>query len=241
MVDNITMLTNLIKHSNYPVVLTGAGISTNSGIPDYRSNKGIYNNNEDISYFLSKSCYEFEYNVFFDFLKNNLWESIKNAKPNEAHIILEDLINKKYIKKIITQNIDGLHGTNQVIEFHGKIRQWQCSNCKTNFPIEDIIHDGICPKCGAPTKPRIVLYDEIIPSYVKEEAYEAVNQADLIICIGTSLKVSPFKDLAHPFDQQKLVIINKGITTKDHLADLKIDADCCEVLSLLYENLIMND
>jgi NAD-dependent deacetylase len=238
-------LRNIIETSRRLVFFGGAGVSTESGIPDFRSETGLYNTikkyghaPEDI---ISHSFFLKDPEIFYDFYKNNMIYT--NAKPNSAHIALAAWENQGILAAVITQNIDGLHqdaGSKNVFELHGSVRRNYCMECNRFYPLEYIM-DGsnckrgvpVCSKCGGMVKPDVVLYEEGLNGQVIEGAINSIADADVMIVGGTSLMVYPAAGLAHGFRGEKLILINKGATALDGRADMIIGRSIGEVLGEL--------
>ena len=226
--DNIAKLKSWIEESNNIVFFGGAGVSTESGIPDFRGEKGIYKtiseygvNPETI---LSHTFFENNKEVFFDYCKKNLIYT--DAKPNAAHYALAKLEEEGKLKAVITQNIDNLHqeaGSKNVLELHGTLYKNYCIKCGKKFSIDYIINsDGVpkCDKCGGVVRPDVVLYEEGLDMNLMEEAVRYISNADILIIGGTSLAVYPAAGLINYYRGHKLVLINKSTTNVDSRADL---------------------
>lgn len=231
-------LKHLISISKNIVFFGGAGVSTESGIKDFRSKDGLYNLQSKYgrpyeemlshTYFLdhTKTFYEF----YREFMINT------TAKPNEAHKYLAELEKHKNLT-IITQNIDGLHqlaGSRNVIELHGTIHDNYCMNCYRYYSLEDILKMDtvpICPHCGGIIKPHVVLYEEGLYDGVIENAIEAIQKADLLIIAGTSLRVYPASGLIRYFRGTNIVVINKEHLYSDIPITLEINKPVGEVFS----------
>ena len=241
--DKIKQLQQLIDNAKNIVVLTGAGISTASGIPDIRSEKGAMNNKD----LIKKYKYDYETIVSHTFFMNRTVEFyryykeqmvFKNAKPNIAHLYLAELEKRKNVA-IITQNIDGLHhfaGSHNIIEFHGTIFKNTCMNCGEKFSLEYIMsHEGAphCDKCGGIIKPDVVLFEEGIDYEAISDSVKATEHADLLLVIGSSLVVYPAAGIPNYFRGDNIVIINKNPTPLDGYAKLVIRDDIKEVFKEL--------
>jgi NAD-dependent deacetylase len=222
----------LIQNSENIVVMTGAGMSVPSGIPDFRSASGLYNDNpEEI---LSHSFFVSYPDKFYDFYRNKML--YPNALPNIGHKTLAQLEEKGKIKAIITQNIDGLHqlaGSNNVIELHGSIHRNYCQKCNNEYSLDKVIKSTGIPlcNCGGIIKPDVVLYEEALPTQAIEAALNYVTTADFLLVIGTSLLVHPAASLIHYFKGKNLVILNKGNTPYDRIAHLVIHEPLEKVLT----------
>ena len=213
-------LNDLIAHSKRIVFFGGAGVSTDSGIPDFRSKDGLYNQHDvnfdkyTPEYLLSASCLYDNPNVFFEFYRQKL--DCRNIEPNITHRVLADMEAAGRLTAVITQNIDGLHqkaGSKKVLEIHGTTYENYCMDCFTPydkdciFESEDLIPK--CPTCGGIIRPRVTLYEEMLPAKEWESANFHINNADLIIVGGTSLAVYPAASLLS-YVNCPVVVINKG-------------------------------
>ena len=215
-----------IKDSNNIVFFGGAGVSTESGIPDFRSVDGIYNQKyayppEEIishSYFLAHP------DKFYEFYKDRM--IYPNAKPNTTHLVLAKMEEMGKLKAIVTQNIDGLHqlaGSKVVYELHGSILRNYCLKCQTFYPVEKIINStGIphCDKCGGIIKPDVVLYEEGLDEKTIMNSIHAISQAEVLIVGGTSLVVQPAASLIRYYRGNKLILVNKSTTPYDQDANV---------------------
>ncbi|WP_017472938.1 NAD-dependent protein deacylase [Amphibacillus jilinensis] len=235
--DNINQLQDLIDKTNHIVFFGGAGVSTESGIPDFRSHNGLYN--QDYAYppeqILSHSFFSTHPHVFFHFYKQKLLTL--GAEPNPAHIQLAKLEQAGKLKGIITQNIDGLHqkaGSHHVIELHGTINNNYCLHCHKHYPPLKIKHAETLPTCtcGGTIKPDVVLYEEPLDQSRWQAAVSLINQCELLIIGGTSLTVYPAAYLVDYFQGEHLVVIN---TTEinQHKAGLFISDSIGSVFSKL--------
>ncbi len=226
MEEKIRKLYNLIEDSKNIVFFGGAGVSTESGIPDFRSADGLYKENFKYppEYMLSYTFFKKHTAEFFDFYRKKMIPP-KTVKPNEAHIYLAKLEKEGKLKAIITQNIDGLHqaaGGENVIELHGSIWRNYCTKCNkyydTDLTLEGVPHCA----CGGIIKPDVVLYEESLNMEAIEKAVHYLSEADLLIVGGTSLNVYPAAGLVRYFKKDKLVIINISPTQYDAVASLLI-------------------
>lgn len=225
-----------IEESNNIVFFGGAGVSTESNIPDFRSVDGLYNQKYDYppETILSHSFYQTHTEEFYRFYRDKML--FPNAKPNNAHIALANLEKAGKLKAVITQNIDGLHqkaGSREVCELHGSVLRNYCTHCHKFFSLEDILTmDGI-PRCscGGIIKPDVVLYEEGLDSYILERSVSHIKNADMLIIGGTSLAVYPAAGLIDYYTGQKMVLINKDKTTRDNHANLVFYESIGDVLS----------
>ncbi len=236
--NKINQLRMLIESSENIVFLGGAGVSTESGIPDFRSGEGIYNQESGLKYrpvdIISHSFFMEHPEEFYDFYKRKLL--YPDAKPNKAHKALVRLEKQGKLKATITQNIDNLHqdaGSKTTIELHGSVFRNYCMECGKKFKIDYIInHEGVphCDKCGGMIRPDIVLYEENLEHQNVDGAIKAIKKADLLIIGGTSLTVYPAATFAQFLKHDKVVIINKSSTYLDLQALLTIHDSIGEVL-----------
>lgn len=237
---NLDILKEAIRKSENIVFFGGAGVSTESNIPDFRSEGGLYKSKNKFSYapetILSHSFFESHTEEFYRFYKEKM--IFKDAKPNKAHFSLAQLEKEGKLKAIITQNIDGLHqmaGSQNVLELHGSIHRNHCTKCGKFFDLNYIINseNGIpkCDSCGANIKPDVVLYEEPLNTDTIDRAVEYVSNAEILIIGGTSLVVYPAAGLVNYYRGNKLVLINKSSTPYDNKANLVINDSIGEVLS----------
>lgn len=236
MKENIEKLKKLVDESNNIVFFGGAGVSTESGIPDFRSVDGLYNQKwkyppETI---LSHSFFSRNPEEYYRFHREKL--VIEGVKPNRAHLRLASLEAEGKLKAVITQNIDGLHqaaGSKKVLELHGSILRAYCSKCRKAHPA-DYINQGsglpLCA-CGGIVRPDIVLYEETLDDEVVAEAVHYIRNADVLIIGGTSLNVYPAAGLIRYYRGNKLVLVNLSETPYDAEADLVIHEKIGEVFS----------
>lgn len=232
-------LKNIINEKKNIVFLGGAGVSTESGIPDFRSESGLYSALNEYGAppetLLSHSFFVNNTEKFYDYYKNNL--IYKNAKPNKAHIALYELEKRGVLKAVVTQNIDNLHqlaGSKNVFELHGSVYRNYCTHCNTFYDVDFIIKSlkvPKCEKCGNIVKPDVVLYEESLNEDVLNKAVKSIMSADVLIVGGTSLAVYPAAGLINYFSGSKLILINKSKTAYDKKADIVINDSIGEVLS----------
>lgn len=245
MKNKIDKLTEILKESNNIVFFGGAGISVASGIPDFRSSTGLFNEKLNISFtpeqLVSHSFYMKYPKEFFNFYKAKL--IYPDAKPNDAHIALAKLEKMGKLKAIVTQNIDGLHqmaGSNNVFELHGSVHRNYCVKCHEFYDASFIMNSSdvpTCTKCGGNVKPHVVLYEEGLDDDVINGSIRAISQADTLIIGGTSLVVYPAAALINYFRGRNLVLINKSNTSADNKADLVINESIDEVLKEAVKNI----
>ena len=221
----------MLTWSESAVFLGGAGVSTESGIPDFRGKNGLYRKTGGRSaktrpeYFLSWDCLHREPETFFEYYRRNL--DAREARPNAAHCRLAEWEAGGRLSGIVTQNIDGLHqkaGSRNVQEIHGTIWKNHCVSCKAVYGV-DFIFDSRepvprCPRCGGMVRPDVTLYGEFLPGDAYDRSLKLIRNADLLIIGGTSLEVGSAAGLAHQFHGKYLVIVNKGKTRMEGMADL---------------------
>lgn len=239
MENDVKALAEMIKSASRIVFFGGAGISTESGIPDFRSESGLYSEKERKKYkyppevMLSHEFFTEHTKEFYDYYRHSL--IFPDAKPNKAHYALAKLERIGKLSAVITQNVDGLHteaGSKRVFELHGSALRNYCTRCEKFYPLEYILATEGVPKCqcGGIVKPEVVLYDEGLNDSVWEGAIKAVREADLMIVGGTSLTVYPAAGLVAYYGHLNLVIINKSRTPFDGEAALIINAAVGETL-----------
>ncbi len=238
--EKLEQLKQWIEESNNIVFFGGAGVSTESNIPDFRSTDGLYY--QQYAYppetILSHSFYRRKTEEFYDFYRKKM--IYKEAKPNRAHMALAKLEQMGKLKAVITQNIDGLHqmaGSKEVLELHGSVHRNYCERCRTFYGIEAIEESKGVPKCecGGIIKPDVVLYEEGLDQYTINKSVRYIRNADMLIIGGTSLTVYPAAGLIDYYRGKKLVLINKSVTPRDSYADLVISGKIGEVLGAIVE------
>lgn len=237
--EKIEKLRKMVEESSNIVFFGGAGVSTESGIPDFRSVDGLYN--QQYQYppetILSHTFYRSNPEEFFRFYKNKML--FLSAKPNTAHKKLAEWEAEGRLKAVVTQNIDGLHqaaGSKVVWELHGSVLRNRCEDCGAFYDVHFVKEaEGIplCSKCGGGVKPDVVLYEEGLDQHVLQEAVRAIREADMLMVAGTSLAVYPAAGLIDYFKGKYLVLINKAPTPRDKMADLVIQGSIGEVLGAL--------
>ena len=234
--DQIRKLKELVDSSDNIVFFGGAGVSTESGIPDFRSVDGLYH--QQYRYppetILSHSFYTAHKTEFYDFYRAKMLAS--DAQPNAAHRKLAQWEAQGKLKAVITQNIDGLHqkaGSREVLELHGSVLRNYCERCGKFYGLDAILHSTGVPKCtcGGDIKPDVVLYEEGLDEHVMQKALDYISRADMLIIGGTSLVVYPAAGLVRYYRGNKLVVINKGVIEADLGADLVINGPIGQVLS----------
>lgn len=235
--DKIKELKKIIDESKNIVFFGGAGVSTESGIPDFRSANGLYN--QDLGRtvspeeMISHTFYVRHPDQFFEFYRDKL--IYEDAEPNDCHKALAELEKQGKVKAVVTQNIDGLHqkaGSRTVWELHGSTLRNYCEKCHTFYGVEKITGTKgvpVCDKCGGRVKPDVVLYEEGLDDTVVGGAIKAISQADTLIIGGTTLIVYPAAGFIHYFGGNKIVLINMSATSADGSADLVIREPIGEV------------
>ena len=236
MLDKIEQFKELIEQNNNIVFFGGAGVSTESGIPDFRSKDGLYNQKYDYppEEILSHSFFVKNTEEFYKFYKDKM-NSLK-YEPNITHIKLAELEKIGKLKAVITQNIDGLHqkaGSKNVYELHGSVYRNYCMNCGKFYDGEYVFSSKTVPQCscGGTIKPDVVLYEEALDEEIVQNSINAIRKADIMIVAGTSLTVYPASGLINYFRGKKLVLINKTETLYDSRADLVINDSLGKVFS----------
>ena len=231
----IKQLKEMIENSDNIVFFGGAGVSTESGIPDFRSVDGIYHQKYDYppETILSHTFYMRRPEEFFRFYRDKL--IYPDAKPNAAHKALAQLEREGRLKAVVTQNIDGLHqaaGSKKVLELHGSIHRNYCEKCGKAYPLSYVAEskDIPCCECGGIVKPDVVLYEEGLDNQIVNHALEELRQADMLIVGGTSLVVYPAAGMIDYYTGSKMVLINLSATDKDQKADLVINGKIGEIL-----------
>jgi NAD-dependent deacetylase len=232
---------DLLRGAERAVALTGAGISVPSGIPDFRSpGSGLWENHDPMEV-AHIDAWRRDPDRFWSFYSQR-FTTLTDKEPNEAHIALAELERRGLIRSVITQNIDRLHrkaGTERLIEVHGSIEWSVCLSCGARVQIDRVITllavgDGAprCPTCGAPLKPEVVLFGELLPERALTEAQDLAMTADLMLCVGSSLEVYPVAGLPAMTKGAggRLALITQGPTPYDRDADVKLDGDVVEEL-----------
>ena len=230
--DHIEALRDILRDSKSAVFFGGAGMSTESGIPDFRSANGIYSQRLHQEFrpeeMASHSFLVNHTEAFFEFYREH--RIFRNIQPNAGHKALAELERRGILKAVVTQNIDGLHqmaGSKTVYELHGSILRWPCVECGRVYPVEYVLRDKnkpipVCEDCDGIVRPGVVLYEESLDSKVVDNAVRAIGEADTLIVGGTSLVVYPAAGLIDYFQGRHLVLINKTATKADARAELVI-------------------
>ncbi len=232
-------LKDIIKSSSSIVVFTGAGISVPSGIPDFRSADGIYNQKSKINHrpedIISHSFFVQNTDLFYEFYKEKM--CYPNAKPNAAHKYFADLEKQGKNVTIVTQNIDNLHqaaGSSRVYELHGSVHRNFCERCGRLFGLQYVMNaKGVphCDKCRGIIKPDVVLYEEPLDEQTIQLAISAIMTCDTLIIVGTSLTVYPAAGFVRYFRGRNLIVINKQATSYDNMCDLVFNEDVINVVN----------
>jgi NAD-dependent deacetylase len=240
---SVDRLARLVRERQPCVVLTGAGISTESGIPDFRSPTGIWASYDPLEY-ASIDAFLADPAKVWGFYGNRL-DVLTAAEPNEGHRALADLEQWGWVQAVITQNIDRLHeraGTQELVEVHGSIRTSSCLDCGCVVAFEEVVAGlplPCCPDCGRVLKPDVVMFGELLPEEAIEEATRLASEAGLLLVVGSALEVYPVAGL--PLETLhsggSLAIVNRGRTQYDDRADVRIDAGAGETLRALRERL----
>ena len=233
--DALEQLKQWIDGCSRIVFFGGAGVSTESNIPDFRSTDGLYNQQYDYppETILSHTFYVRKTEEFYRFYRNKML--FPDAKPNKAHLALAKLEAQGKLKAVITQNIDGLHqaaGSREVLELHGSVHRNYCTKCGKFYSLEDILKTEGVPRCscGGVIKPDVVLYEEGLDQSILSRSVRHLSEADMLIIGGTSLTVYPAAGLIDYYRGDKLVLINKAVTPRDGQANLVISGSIGEVL-----------
>ncbi|MBR3789139.1 MAG: NAD-dependent protein deacylase [Clostridia bacterium] len=238
MLEKVFELKKEIEKANKICVFTGAGISCPSGIPDFRSESGLYNEKGDYKYspeeMISHTFFVNNTKLFYEFYKSKM--IYENARPNKAHLFFADLEKCGKDVRFVTQNIDSLHtmaGNKRVFEIHGSVKRNYCIRCSEFYDEKYILESKdipYCKKCGGIVKPDVVLYEEGLDDKTVQGAVNAIQCADLLIVIGTSLAVYPAASFIKFFGGEKIVLINKSETSFDKKADIVIYDDIVNVI-----------
>ena len=238
--DETAALQKWIEESSNIVFFGGAGVSTESGIPDFRSTDGLYNQQYDYppETIISHSFYVKKPKEFYRFYKNKML--FPEAKPNRAHMALAKLEREGKVKAVVTQNIDGLHqmaGSREVLELHGSVHRNYCTRCGQFYDLDYIVKSDGVPhcSCGGVIKPDVVLYEEGLDNRTLQKSVDYIRNADILIIGGTSLVVYPAAGLIDYYRGNKLVLINKAATSRDSQADLVISDPIGEVLGTVVD------
>ena len=237
--EQLETLRKIIEQSRRIVFFGGAGVSTASGIPDFRSDSGLYSEEFeglDPEMILSRSFFFLHPETFFEFYRKHML--FPDAKPNAVHRFLYELEKRDQLRGIVTQNIDGLHkaaGNIRVYELHGNVHQNYCMECGAEYPMERILCSSGIPRCecGGVIRPNIVLYGEPLEKYVCIGARREITNADTLIVAGTSLNVEPAASFLEDFRGRNMIVINREATAADERATLVIHGDAAEIFEAL--------
>lgn len=233
--EKVEKFLEMVEKSDNIVFFGGAGVSTESGIPDFRSVDGLYNQEYDYppETILSHTFYRRNTEEFYRFYRNKML--CLGAQPNLAHKKLAELEAVGKVKAVVTQNIDGLHqlaGSKKVLELHGSVHRNYCESCHQLYVAEFVLHStGVphCEKCGGEIKPDVVLYEEGLDNRTIQEAVHYISNADMLIIGGTSLAVYPAAGLIDYYQGDKLVLVNKSATPRDAIANLVLQESIGEL------------
>ena len=235
--NELEILKSWVENSDNVVFFGGAGVSTESNVPDFRSADGLYNMKYDYppETIISHSFYMKNPEEFYRFYKDRML--YPEAEPNPAHLALAKLEQEGHLKAVITQNIDGLHqaaGSKEVLELHGSVHRNYCTRCNKFYDMNYILEKEGVPRCscGGMVKPDVVLYEESLDSDVIDSALRYIRKADVLIIGGTSLTVYPAAGFVSYYRGSKLVLINKSATPMDNRADLVINQPIGQVMSM---------
>lgn len=236
MTKEMQTLKQWIAESQYIVFFGGAGVSTESGVPDFRSVDGLYNQKYDYppETILSHTFYRRKPEEFFKFYRDKML--CPGVKPNAAHLKLAQWEQEGKLKAVVTQNIDGLHqaaGSKAVYELHGSVLRNYCEDCGKFYDVNAILDSTGVPKCtcGGPIKPDVVLYEESLNQKTMMDAIMHISKADMLIIGGTSLAVYPAAGLIDYYEGDRLVLVNKTPTPRDRQADLVVTGAIGEIFS----------
>jgi NAD-dependent deacetylase len=242
----VQQLAQLLRTRRPCVVLSGAGVSTESGIPDFRSPTGIWAQYDPMEY-ATISAFRRDPVKVWEFYARR-FELLRDVEPNEGHRALAELEQRGYVRAVVTQNVDGLHaraGSRGVIEVHGSIRSASCLACGARVPFADVVaalDDApvpACPSCGEIVKPDVVMFGELLPPEAIERAFELAHEAGVLLVVGSSLEVHPVAALPEETLAAggELAIVNRGQTPYDGRAAVRVDGAAGETLSALLEAL----
>ncbi len=239
----VERLAELVRGRRPCVVLTGAGVSTESGIPDFRSATGLWARYDPLEYATIDAFLADPVKVW-DFYAKRL-DALGAAEPNDGHRALAELEERGWVRAVITQNVDGLHaraGTRELVEVHGSLRAARCLDCGARVPTEEVVAllpEPACPRCGRILKPDVVMFGELLPEAAMERARRLAEEAGLLLVVGSSLEVYPVAGLPEETLAAggAVAIVNRGGTALDRRAALVLDAGAGETLRALAERL----
>ena len=245
----IVRLAALLRDARHALVLTGAGVSTESGLPDYRSSSGLWRNRrfEELAHI---ETWRREPDAFWAFYRERI-DVLARAQPNDGHRAIAELERRGFVARVLTQNVDGLHRAagSDPLELHGTLAEVECLACGFRGPTELAaaqLADGAdvprCPTCEAPLKPAVTLFGELLPPALAEAELE-LTRCDVLLCCGSTLQVYPVADLPHEVHGRGgvVAIVNLGPTGADHLAEVRLDERTGEALPALVAELVAPD
>lgn len=243
--DILDRISDVIGRSGNIVAFTGAGVSTESNIPDFRSDEGLYEQKNKNScppeVMLSHRFFETHPELFYDYYKKNM--VYRKAKPNDCHIALSELEKMGKVKAVLTQNIDGLHqaaGSSTVLELHGSVHRNFCTGCRKFFDLDAVMGSDrvvpICDVCGSIIKPDVVLYEEMLDSGIMERSIQYIREAEVLLVMGTSLVVYPAAGFLEYFRGNTLILVNKSATAYDKKADYVLNESVGKVMRAVLEH-----
>jgi NAD-dependent deacetylase len=246
MEQDVRRLARLVRERQPCVVLTGAGISTESGIPDFRSPTGIWAKYDPAEY-ATISAFRLEPGKVWRFYARRL-EALTRAEPNAGHLALAELERRGLVRAVVTQNIDTLHdraGSREVVEVHGSIREAECLSCGERVQLARVVEllrenpSPRCPRCDEIVKPGVVMFGELLPEEAIDRAFELAREAALLLVVGSSLEVQPVAGLpdATLASGGEVAILNRGPTPYDAVASVRVDAKAGETLTALVREL----
>jgi NAD-dependent deacetylase len=238
---DIERLAELVRDARHTLILTGAGVSTESGLPDYRGSDGLWRNRrfEELAHI---ETWRREPEAFWAFYRERI-DVLARARPNEGHVAIAELERRGHVARVLTQNVDGLHRAagSDPLELHGTLADVECLACGFRGPTQlaaTQLADGAavprCPICDAPLKPAVTLFGELLPPAIGEAERE-LARCDLLVCCGSTLQVYPVAELPYDVHRRggKVAIVNLGATCADDLAEVRIDARTGEALPAL--------
>ncbi len=225
----------MLQEADYTVVLTGAGISTESGIPDFRSPDGLWKKYDPTTLSNVQAIYN-HYNLFHQFFKERLG-ALWDCKPNQGHRVLAEWEKEGLLQAVITQNIDSLHkkaGSHTIYEIHGNIETIYCQECQEKSDVQTFLQKSPCSYCNGPLRPGVILFGEALPQETWKRAVEEIERADLLLVIGSSLQVSPVNQLPlHMDEEDRRILINQETTHLESIFDLLLTGRAGELLKAI--------
>jgi NAD-dependent deacetylase len=227
-----------LSSAHHLVIFSGAGMSTSSGLPDFRSSQGLWSRYNPMA-LASIDAMENNREAFLDFYRYRI-NALKNASPNLGHCILSKWEEENLLQGIITQNVDGFHqeaGCRNVVELHGTLRKARCSRCKNEFPSELLLTEELCPDCKGILRPGVVLFGEMLPDTPMKRAHELSLKSDVFMVLGSSLNVSPanFFPLEAHEAGAKLIILNREPTQYDSMASFVVRENLVDALERIQQ------